>query len=295
MATFVTGGSVLPGTSLANIMEQSWRPRFGLEAQEELVVARGFSGADGVAKIGNTLNISKVLVKTSNNLSTSGQVDAGALSFEADTETNVAITARGDYGAVSLSRDGLMRLLRSTDYQAGVKRQLMMALTAGVDVQAGSLVPSLSTSIVGSGAVPISKSLLLAGLGKLIQNAKNMFKLGETTCYLTVYNLQASNLLNIPEITAANVRGDSMNPNVTGRVWTAWGMSVAESGNISTSGGAAHNLLHIPDSHVLGYNQEPDLLDPQDSGLATFLIAYTSYAVGEVFDEWAVDIQSQTT
>ena len=129
---------------------------------------------------------------------------------------------------------------------------------------------------------------------KLAATAKQNFVLGQTTCYLTVHVLRTADLLNIPDITAANVRGDSMNPNVTGRVWTAWGMDVGESGNISTSGGAAHNLLHIKPSHLLGYNEEPNLLDPQQNGLATLLIAYTSYAVGEVWDEYGVDIQSSS-
>jgi hypothetical protein len=187
------------------------------------------------------------------------------------------------------------RMLRSTELQAGYKTQLQKTLVAGIDVQAGALVPSLSTNIVGSGAVPISKSLLLSALSKLSNSAKEMFVLGKTTCYLTVHGLRTADLLNIPDITAANVRGDTVNPNVTGRVWTAWGMDVGESGNVSTSGGAAHNLLHIRESHVLAYNEEPNVLDPQTNGLATLLIGYTNFGVGEVFDEWAVDIQSSST
>lgn len=293
MATVLN--SLRPGTELANILEQTWRPRFALEANEEMVIGRNFDGADGVTKIGNTLNISKIAVKSANNLSTTAQVDAGALTFETDTESNIAVTVRDDYSAVSLGRPGQARMLRSVDFQAGVKQQLMAALMTGIDVQCGALVPSLATNIVGSGVVNITKSLLLSAIGKLVASAKEKYKIGQTTAYLCVYSLQADDLLAIPDITAADVRGDRVNPNVTGRIWPAYGLEVGESGNISTSGGAAHNFLHVRESHVLAYNEEPNPLDPQMNGLAMLFIAFASYGVGEVFDEWAVDMQSQTT
>ena len=293
MATQVA--ALRPGTELTSILEQTWRPRFSIEANEERVVTRAFDTADGLSKVGNTLNISKIAIKNSNNLGTTADVDAGALTFERDTEANVAVTVRDDYSAVALSRNGMARMLRSVDFQAAVKKQLQAALATGIDVQGGALVPSLATNIVGSGVVDITNSLLLSALGKLVQGARENFKLGTTTAYLCVYSLQADDLLAIPQITVAETRGDSVNPNVTGRVWPAYGLEVAESGNISTSGGAAHNLLHIKQSHVLAYNEEPTLLEAQDNGLATLLIGFTSYAIGEIWDEWAVDIQSRTT
>lgn len=286
--------SILQGTHLTAVVEQSWRPRFSLESNEERVVSRGFEGPDGVTKMGNTMNISKIQRMTVTNLTTTAQMDASLLSYNTNTEANITVSARDDYAAVSVGRNTVNRMLRSADLLAGYKKQLQSALATAIDVQCASLVPSLATNIVGSGAVPISKSLLLSGLTKLVASAKGMFKLGTTSCYLTVHALRTGDLLNIPEITAADVRGDSMNPNVTGRVWKAWSMDVAESGNISTSGGAAHNLLHISPSHVLAYNEEPNLLDPQENGLATIIIAYTNYGTAEVWDEYAVDIQTQT-
>lgn len=287
--------SLLLSAEVANIVEQSWRPRFSLESNEELRVAKNFDSADGVTKVGNILNISKIAVKSSVNLSTSAEVDASQLTWEQDNEANVAISVRDDYSAVSLARNSMAHMIRSADFRTGVKKQLQSALMTGIDVQAGALVPSLSTNIVGSGAVPLTKSLLLSGLGKLIQSAKERYIPGQTTAYLCVYSLQYDDILAITDITAADVRGDSTNPVTTGRVWPIWGLMVNESGNISTSGGAAHNLLHVKESHVLAYNEEPTLLSPQENGLATLLLGFTSYAIGEVWDEYAVDIQSLTT
>lgn len=287
--------SLLPGTELVNVLEQTWRPSFALEANEELVIAKNFDSPDGLSKIGNTLNISKIATKTSNNISTTAEVDASLLTWEQDVEANVTVSVRDDYSAVAIPRNSMARMLRSADFQAGIRKQLQAALMTGIDVQAGALVPSLATNIVGSGAVPITKTLLLSAYGKIVASAREKFKAGSTTLYLCVYSLQYDDLLNIPDITAADVRGDAVNPTVTGRVWPAFGMEVNESGNISTSGGAAHNLLHIRESHVLAYNERPDLLAPQENGLATLLIGFTSYGVGEVWDEYAVDIQSVTT
>src|SRR5574341_899003 len=96
--------ALLPGTELANVLEQTWKPRFALEANDELVIARNFDSADGVTKMGNTLNISKIAVKTSNNISTTAEVDAALLTWEQDVEANVQISARDDYAAVAVPR-----------------------------------------------------------------------------------------------------------------------------------------------------------------------------------------------
>lgn len=287
--------SITPGTELANVMEQTWRPNFGLLANEELVVAKNFDTANGITKIGRTINVSKISTIASTNLTSTAEMAASSLTYTHNTETNIAITCRDDYNAVSLGRNSMNQLLRSANYQAGLKKQLMSGLMTGVDVQAGSLVPSLSTNIVGSGAVNITKSLLLSAIAKLAASAKENFRIGITNAYLKVYVLQIDDLLTIPDITSANLRGDTVNPNVGGRFWPAYGLEISESGNISTSGGAAHNLLHITPSHLLAYGEEADVLPPQQFGLATLIHAYVNYAVGEVFDEYGVDVQTSTT
>lgn len=287
--------SITPGTQLGAVMEQTWRPTFALVANDELVIGKDFDTPDELTKIGNTINVSKISVIPAQNLGTTVEMAASSLTYQQNTELNVAISARDDYNAVSLGRNAMTRLLRSASYQAGVKKQLISGLMTGVDVQCGALATSLSTNIVGSGAVSISKSLLASALSKLAASAKENFRLGFTPAYLVVYPLQLDDLLLIPDITSANIRGDEANPMVSGRFWPVYNTVIGESGNISTSGGAAHNLLHIKQSHLLAYGEQPDLLAPQEFGLATLIHAYVNYAAGEVFDEYAVDVQTATT
>jgi hypothetical protein len=281
-------------TQIANIVEETWAPTFAIEANEELMVAKHFKGDWIAGKFANQLNISKVAVATAQVLTT-GNGAAASLVYEQDTESNITVDPRSIYCGFQINRNAQTRFLREAGYRAAKKKQIMAALKVDIDQQAAALVPSLSTNVVGSGAVDVSKTLLLSGLGKLIAGAKEFYVWGETKAYLCVYSLQADDLLAIPEITAADIRGDSQNPNVKGRVWTAWNLEVSESGNISTSGGAAHNLLHIPQSHALAYNEEPTFLAPQNSGLALIQLCYTEYGVGEVWDEYAVDVQTKTT
>lgn len=287
--------SLRPGTEVANILEQKWAPGFGFVANEEAVIVNTFDDGQVEGKFGNTLNLSKIDTKTARAIGTTDQVDAGALTFETDTEANVTVSARDIYAAVAIGENTKARMLREAAFETGLKRQLMAALMVDLDSTAAALVPNLSTSVIGGAGVDLSKSLLLQGLEKLAQNAKENFRLGVDPAFLTIYPLQIGDLFSIVEITSADMRGDGANPNVTAQVWKAYNLQIRETGNISVSGGVAHNFLRIKPSHVVAYNVRPKPMEPQMNGLSTLLIAFASYGVGEFFDEWAVDINTKTT
>lgn len=295
MAAFVTTASTT--TTLASLLETQYRPRMSLATSEEMMIGNNFEDAtEGVEKIGNAVVIRKVLAKNATTIAgTSASYDAGALTYEADTEQAITVSPTSKYGAVALSRMDLNRLLASAEYQKDVRTQLVRALSEAADIDCGALANSLSTAIVGSGAVDIDKTLLLSALAQLRTNAKRYAPPNGEQAYLVVHPLQFDNLLAIPEVTQAQMRGDSANPNVSGMVWDAWGLKCAISGNVVESGGAKHNLLHIKQSHVLGWTEKPMVLEPQASGLATLLISYAEYGVAEVWDEYAVDVQTKTT
>jgi hypothetical protein len=171
------------------------------------------------------------------------------------------------------------------------KKQSMAALATQIDVTAAGLAALLGTNIVGSGAVNIDKSLLLAAQSKLLTSARSAFKPGQMA-YLCIHPSQSQYLMDIPEITAANIRGDSSNPNVKGWVWQAFGWEVRESGNILQSGGITHNMLFVSDAFAIGYNQRPKMLPLQDIEAYYNLITICEHGEVELFDEYAVDIRT---
>src|SRR5437773_1950673 len=109
--------SMRPGTELTNVLEQRWAPGFGYVANEEAVIIQTFGDGQVTGKVGNTLNLSKIDTKVANVISTTAQVDAGALTFETDTEANVSANARDIYGAVAIGENSRARLLRDAAYE----------------------------------------------------------------------------------------------------------------------------------------------------------------------------------
>ena len=67
---------------------------------------------------------------------------------------------------------------------------------------------------------------------------------------------------------------------------------IEQSGNIYVAAGIAHNLAYIEPAFVVGYNEEPTVLDPQPYELVTRIIATEEFGMSEAFDEYACDMQT---
>lgn len=283
-------------TQIANIVESQWRPGFSLAANEKLVIGKNFQVAtEGVTKIGNTLHISKIDTASAQTLAGTGAASRVELVYNQDTELDITVSPTRHYSGVQISRNVKSRLMRSPAYIEGKRKQLVASLSTAIDVACGALVPSLSTNVLGGAAQDFDKAFLTAGIAKLRASAKEYFEPGNRPAYLCLWPLQLDDVLNTNEFVSAEYRGDSANPAVAGWVWKAYNVNMEVSGNISVAGGVAHNLMHIPESHVLGYNEEPFVLPEQENGLLTVIIATSESGSAEVWDEYAVDMQTKTT
>ena len=139
----------------------------------------------------------------------------------------------------------------------------------------------------------LSAALIRSALGTLRTNAQREYRTGKVgNAILRIHPSQQQHLYGIPEITNAELRGDSANPNVTGLLVKAWGADVDISGNIESSGGNRQNLLFIKQAFALVYNAEPQLQAPYQDGLATVVIGFCDYGVAEIYDEYAVSIRT---
>lgn len=284
---------VRPGVEAANLIITRWNPGLLLAANEEMMIADVFSKPDGVEYVNGGLVFRKIARQTAATLGPTGS----SITYNANTETAVTASPTFIYAATQVGLHTLSRLVGDIDNIKGTgqlmsayKKQCMAALATQIDSSAAGLAPSFGTNVVGSGAVDISKSLILNALQKLITSARDNFKVGKTTAYLCIHPSQANFLLDIPEITAANIRGDSENPNVKGWVWNAWGLNVRESGNITQNAGVTYNMLFTTDACAIGYNQRPVALPLQDIDAFFNLICVAESGVVELFDEYAAQV-----
>lgn len=288
MALGTTGQQT--STQLTNHLETVWDPRLRLDTSEMMEIANKFSTA-GVERLGNSYVIKKVLPKTTNALAATAHADTTNLTYEQDIETAITCSMSFIYTAVSITEVMEQRLINDNAYSKAVREQFLRSMSEYIDLRGGELMDDLSQT-VGSGAATIDRTLLLQAMATLRQGTKREWGPGKPA-FFRFHPKQIPGVYAIDAIMNANLRGDSKNPNVTGRV-DGWNLDFAPSGNVASSGGAYHNPLFIPEAFVLGYNAKPQLEPPQRNGLATVLHGFADFTVTEVFDAYAVDVQSST-
>lgn len=275
------------------LLEQTWRPTLGLQANEEMRVANTFDdGNEGVSRFAGTLNVRKILrVSPTTVLYTAA--DAGtSLTYSNNTELNVQVFPKFAYGAVSLSQATLVRLLAAPELQKAYRDQITKGLATQIDSDAATQAAS-NTVTKGSSGQTFDKGFLLDGLGTLVGAVKELYEPGRAGwAYLHFHPNQLKYVLAIPEIVNAYIRGDGEKVVQKGWVWEAFGLSMSESGNVYTSGGIAYNFMHVKPSHILAYNAKPQFLEPQKFELVTRLIAFAEYGVKIIWDDYTVVMQT---
>lgn len=293
MATVTVG---VTGAAAINLLEQTWRPRLATQCNEEMRIVNDFDdGNDGIGQgVGGTLNIRKILrIPTTKVAAQAANDGAKNLTYTANLEVNIPVTPQFAYGAVEMSQMTLTRLLASPKLRAAYRQQIIAGIKTTMDADGGALVPSLSTIVKGGAAQNFDKAFLLDGIGSLIELCKDMYDPGAGGWAMLKYHPRQYKFVHaINEITNAEFRGGDEKPVRKGWVWEAYGLNLMETGSILTAAGVAHNLLHITPSHVLAYNAKPDFLPPQLFELVWRLIAFTEYLLGEVWDEYAGDLQT---
>lgn len=279
-------------TQVTNLLETQYRKRMMLDTSERLIIAADFADAsEGLSKLGNAIVIRKVAAKAAVTYAGTASMDPVSLTWEQDTESVVTCSPTFRACAYSLNKPAQTRLLADAEFKRAVKEQMTRGLSEAVDLSAGDLAAFLSVT-KGSGAVSLDQSLILDALGALRTNAKREFTPGVTNAYFNVHPKQLSALFGISNYMNAQFRGESNGPVKTGVVVPGWGLNIKISGNVDDSGGALHNLMHVTDAFAIGYNGKPQLEPEQPYGLDLLLLSWVEAGVVEVYDEFAVDVQT---
>ena len=279
--------AVVTTTTAANTLVSQWERELHLVANEERVVTMNFRPATA-EKIGDALYIRKISRIPATTVAV-GSFDA--LTYVANTETRITVSPRAIHAAVQLARNTINQCLNDSELRNGYREQIIAGLNTEIDVDGANDASNLTTNVLGGAGVNMSRSLLADALQALHVSGRGQIK-PNTPKYLCFHSTQLKHILAIPEITAADIRGDSETPNRSGYVWTAYGMSLSDSGNVYQSAGTTYNFVHGRRSHVIAYNERITVLPPQDFDATVKIIGYCEFGVGEVFDEEAALIQT---
>lgn len=290
----MAAAGIRPGNEGAAALTSEWDAEIRLKPTEEMVVVSDFSSPVGVddKNIQNLLTIRILPTITAQTLASTDQGQGSGLTYHTGTILSVTASPVFTYGAVELPAHLLSKMTGpdGSALKAGYRKQLMAALGEKIDNTGAQLATGVSTQ---KGAPSnFDKPLLLDAKGTLQTNAKNHVKAGKTQIHLKYHPSQIKYLESISEIMNADARGGGDSPNVAGVVVKAWGLTLAESGNVYSTGGVVYNFMFASQGFVLGYNLEPGMLDPQTFELVTRFIARAEFGVVEVFDEDGVAIKS---
>lgn len=273
-------------TTSLRLLPERWSPGMLMESTEEKVVTKQFSRPQGARKINQKLHIPKM----KRIAATGGSTYGTGLTYTANPEEEVTVSPIQAYAAVELARSVYLRM--DTSPESPYRTMLLRGLAEYEDYYGAQLATGLTTNVKGSALAQLDKGLAADVLQALTTSCRREFVPGQTPWFLKLHNTQVKNLALITDFTADYARGDSEKPNVSGWVSKALGAMIEQSGNIYVAAGIAHNLAYIEPAFVVGYNEEPTVLDPQPYELVTRIIATEEFGMSEAFDEYACDMQT---
>lgn len=277
------------GTELANVLRETWDSNWHTFPTEESVIADFVDQPVGTAKVGSKLHLRKVGTIAATTFATS---DSGeSLTATANTEIEVQATPVSKYAMTSVTRQGANQIIDDAGYSAALRKQMLAGMDEAIDTSLFTLAASATYT---ESSADIDKPTILSAIGKLSKNGKGHIRLGAngTKKVAVVYPDEIKNLLGISDIMSAQVRGDSQNPTVKGWVVDAFGVEWRESGLVYVNAGTAYNPLLDKNAWVLAWNEKPHILEAQPYQLNVRLIAYSEYAVKEMWTQYLVSINT---
>ncbi len=235
---------------------------------------------------------------------TFGQFSANSLASTADgtgvtygvaTTYDKTVTPVANYVAVGLSRSQIKQMnvdvTQSNDFKDAMNKALAQKIDQYVHTKT---IAALTTNVVGDAATTMDRALVLNLLYTIRKNARSAVQPGKSDIKFIVWPLQGPAFMSIPEFTAANLRGDSANPNVKGIVLEALGLEFIVSGNCYSDVNGVHNGMFVDNAFALSWNERPTVFS-QDYELQSRIYAYANYGADIVWDDRAGDLRTKAT
>jgi hypothetical protein len=285
MASYLSGS----GQAAENLLAEEWVAGFDVEAQEKAVL---WPQVRQLPRPRQILHLPRLDTISSSVFSTSLAGTTG-LTFSSNAETEFTATSRMRIIPLEISFDTLQQT--AADPVPEWKEMFPKSLGSGIDSDVLALASSLTTSVLGSNAVDLSYGLIAEGHRDIVTNAKEFFEPRERSRGICVVAAtQDDHLISIDQLINAQIRGDRMNPVVTGWVATAVGFDFYESTNVQVTGGnTANNIMLVPRALGIGFNQRPTVFE-ENFQVWRRVIAWSHYAYGAIREEYASLIRTKS-
>lgn len=288
----VTGSYYAPGISGAGskLVNEVWQRGIEAAVYED---AEFFPLITEHDRLYNKLHIRKIDRFSGQTLASTTGNDGTGLTYGVATDTEVTLSPVANYVAVALSRNQIKQM--NVDATAEFKDSVQKALAQQIDQYAHTtLIPNLTTNVVGDSGSSIDRALLLNLLYTIRKNARSAVQPGKSDINILVWPNQGPAFMSVPEFTAANLRGDGANPNTKGIVFDAMGVRFIVSGNLATSASAICNPMFVKSAFAISWNERPTVME-QEFELQNRIIAYANYGVATKWDDRAGVILTKST
>ena len=276
-----------PDGNAANWLETVYPAELDVLCYEKAV---GYTQARKLPRPGDVLVIPRFDNLSSVVISETLAAEDG-LTYVGNAETKFTASARSRVTPMQVTWPVLKRM--AMDPQDEFRQAIEKSVVSGIDSDFFSLAGSLTTNIVGDPLADLDFATLAEAHQKLVVGAKEYYEPGgKSKAVCVVAGTQDDALISISQITNAQIRGDRLNPLVTGWVATAFGVDFYESTNIQVSGGQANNIMFVPRFGGVGFNIDPTVMDVQKFQIWMRFICLSDYVFGTIRDQYAVQVRS---
>ena len=290
--TLITGSGYVPGTAASGteLTNEVWQGNIEAAVYEEGALFPLIKERD---RLYNKLHIRTYGQFSAQSLANTA--DGTGVTYGVATTYDKTATPVANYVAVNLSRSQIKQMNVDVTQASEFKDSMNKALAQKIDQYVNlTLVPNLATNVIGDAATTMDRATILNILYTLRKNARSAVQPGKSDIKFIVWPLQGPSFMSVPEFTAANLRGDSANPNVKGIVFEALGLEFIVSGNLYSDAQGVHNPMFVDSAFALSWNERPTVFS-QDFELASRIYAYANYGVGTVWDDRAADFRTKAT
>lgn len=290
--TLITGSGYVPGTAAAGteLTNEVWQKNIEAAVYEEAQLLPLIKERD---RLYNKLHVRTFGQFSAQSLGSTA--DGTGVTYGVATTYDKTATPVANYVAVNLSRSQIKQMnvdvSQSNDFKDAMNKALAQKIDQTVHI---STVAAVTTNVVGDAATTMDRATVLNLLYTIRKNARSAVQPGKSDIKFIVWPLQGPSFMSIPEFTAANLRGDSENPNVKGIIFNAMGLEYIVSGNCYSDANGVHNGMFVDSAFSLSWNERPTVFS-QDFELASRIYAYANYGSGIVWDDRAGDLRTKAT
>lgn len=260
---------VLTPSGTTGLNRQSWMDGFDDATYQRMGFIPTISTYPG--RLLNTGNVRKLARVSGTTLAQSAEGDS--LTSSDPTGTPITLTPVGRYVYVNWSEneDAQVDANLDSELAGGIEQGLAETTEGG----ALALVATL-TQVMSQAAV--DATMFRQAFGRLIGNMNGVTLPGDgPEVFAMFHNTQYPALMNIPEFTEADVRGDSENPHVKGIWGKGNGVKLMLSTVVLQDASGWHNVVYVAMAFIQGWNVR-SRVKRQDLLLQNRIVAYNNSA-----------------